>query len=110
MSMASISFLVNAFSEILERRRSLVEGQQLQQKDRKNRKEESEKKKSIKNEKPKVVGWFLVQTLTFVHAWAQKLSNVILVKCKDALYGSKVVLIDLKPFQLILDRKMSKMY
>ena len=61
LSMASISCPVNAFSEILELRRSLVEGQQLQQKDRKKRKEESEKKKKIKNERPKVVGWFIVQ-------------------------------------------------
>ena len=54
LSMASISCLVNAFLEILELKRSLVEGQQLQQKDRKKR----------KNEKPKLVGWFIVQKLS----------------------------------------------
>ena len=62
--MASISCLVNAFSEILELKRSLVEGQQLQQKDRKKRKGESKKIKEIKNEKPKVAGWFIVQKLS----------------------------------------------
>ena len=53
--MVSISCLINAFSEILEIKRSLVEGQQLQQKDRKKRKIKTKKKKK-KNEKPKVVG------------------------------------------------------
>ena len=52
--MASISCLVNAFWEILELKRSLVEGQQLQQKDRKKRK--GKREKMTKNEKPKVVG------------------------------------------------------
>ena len=46
--MASTSCLVNGFSEILELKRSLVEGQQLQQIDRKKRKGESEKKKDKK--------------------------------------------------------------
>ena len=64
LSMASISCLVNSFSEILELKRSLVEGQQLQQKDRKKRKGESEKKKMIKNKKLKVVGWFIAQKLS----------------------------------------------
>ena len=49
LSMASISCLLDSFLEVLELERSLLEGQQLQQKDRKKRKRESEKKK-IKNE------------------------------------------------------------
>ena len=51
---ANISCLVNAFLEILELKRSLVEGQQLHKKDRMNRKGESEKKND-KNEKPSKV-------------------------------------------------------
>ena len=66
--MASIFCLVNAFSEILELERSLVEGQQLQQKAEKKRKGESKKKNIyiyiyIRNEKPKVVGRFIAQEL-----------------------------------------------
>ena len=108
--MASISCLVNVFSEILELKRSLVEGQQLQQKDRKKRKEESEKKKMVKNKKPKVVGWLIVQKLfpNFDFCTCLGKEVVLNMKCKDACYGSKAVLIDLKPFQLILDLKMSK--
>jgi len=45
LSMVSISCLVNAFSEIRPLKRSLVECQQLQQKDRKKRKRKSGKKK-----------------------------------------------------------------
>ena len=56
--MASISCLVNPISETLELKRSLVEGQQLQQKDRKKRKGECEKEND-KKEKPEVVGWFI---------------------------------------------------
>ena len=53
--MVSISCLVNSFSEILPLKRSLVEGLQLQQKE-KNRKKKKEKKRKSgkKNEKPKV--------------------------------------------------------
>ena len=58
--MASIPYLANAFLEILELKKSLVEGQQLQQKDSKKRKGK-EKKKMIKYEKPKVVGWFIAK-------------------------------------------------
>ena len=43
--MASISCLVNAFSEILELKRSLVQDQQLQQKDRKKGKGKAKKKR-----------------------------------------------------------------
>ena len=53
---------VNAFSETLRLKRSLVEGKQQQKKDRKKTKRER-KKIIIKNEKPKVVGWFIVQKL-----------------------------------------------
>ena len=53
-----ISCLVNAFSEILKLKRSLKDGQQLQQKERKKRKGGSERKTRIKDEKPKVVGSF----------------------------------------------------
>ena len=63
LSMVSMSYLSNAFSEILPLKKNLVEGQQLRQKDRKKRKGKSEKKKK-KNEKPKVVGWFIVQILS----------------------------------------------
>ena len=48
------------FLEILELKRSLVEDQQMQQKDRKKWKRKSEQKK-IENEKPEVVRWFSVQ-------------------------------------------------
>ena len=61
--MVSMSCLINAFSEILPLKRSLVEGQQLQQKDRKKRKGKSENK-LIKNEKPKVVGLLIVLELS----------------------------------------------
>ena len=71
--MASIPCLVNASSEILELKRSLVEGQLLQQKDRKKRKRESEKKKNDK--KTKSLKWWdslspkdYLQTLTFSYA------------------------------------------
>ena len=47
LSMASISCLVDAFSEILEQKKSLVEGQQLQQKDR----EEEKRGRRKKNDK-----------------------------------------------------------
>ena len=93
LSMASISGLVNPFSEILELKRSLVECLQLQHKERKKRTGESENEND-KKRKPKVTGWFLVQkrqTLTFAHAWAKKSSNAILVKCKDAFCNSKAV-------------------
>ena len=60
LSMVSISCLVKAFSEIPPLERSLVEGQQLQQKDKTKRKRKSGKK--IK--KRKVVRWFILQKLS----------------------------------------------
>ena len=47
--MKSISCLVNASSEIIGLKRSLVEGQQLQQKVRRKRKRKGEKKKKIRD-------------------------------------------------------------
>ena len=107
LSMASISWLVNALSEILELKRSLVEGQQLQQKDRKREKGKA-KKKMIKSLKcwDGLLPKNYPQTLTFAHAWAKR--SLLWVKCKDTFCVSKAVLIDLRPFQLILDLKMSK--
>ena len=53
---------VNAFSETLELKRSLVEGQQLQKK--KKQEEEKKEKRKKKKEKPKVVGWLILQKLS----------------------------------------------
>ena len=50
----TISCLINAFSEILSLKRILVEGQQLQQKDRKKKKKKSKKKKKKKKKKLKI--------------------------------------------------------
>ena len=81
----SISCLVNVFWEIPPLKRSLVEGQQLQQKDRE-RKRKSKTKK-LKHGKAEMVGWCLaqkLQTLIFAHARAKKSLNMILVKSKEA--------------------------
>ena len=75
LSMASISCLVNEISQILELKRSLVEGQQLQQKDRKKRKGES--KKNVKKRKAESGGVvYDVQKLSFCACLCKKV-----VKC-----------------------------
>ena len=84
--MASISCLVNALSEILELKRSLVEGQQLQQKDRKKRKGGSEKK-MIKNEKHKVVGWFIAQKLSPNFDFCACLSKKVVKPASSEMQG-----------------------
>ncbi len=62
-SVARISCLDGIFSKIPKLQPSPVIGQQLQQKDKKRRKRKGKKKK-MKNEKPRVVGNFLVQKLS----------------------------------------------
>ena len=75
LSMVNISCLVLKhfkFSEIRELKRSLVEGQQLQQKDKKRKRNLSGKK----NEKPKVVGRFTfwkISKFLFVRIPEQKI-------------------------------------
>ena len=97
--MVIISCIVNAFSEILPLKRTLVEGQQLQQKDKKKRKKKEQKKK---NEKPKVVGWFIVEK-TISKFWFLRMPNqksrlnMVLVKGKNAFHVAKATLSDLKP-------------
>ena len=90
LSMASISCLVNAFSEILELKRSLVEGQQLQQNDRIGRREKgkAKKKKKIKIEKPKVVGWFIIQNLTTNFDFCACLSKKVVKRDSSEMQGS----------------------
>jgi len=97
LCMVSSSCIIYAFSEILLTERNLVEGQKLQQKEREKRKRESDKK-TRKNEKPKVVGWFVIQTLTGAHAQAKKLLNMILVKNMLIFCVSRAVLSDLELF------------
>ena len=69
--MASISSLVNAFSKIHELKRSLLEGQQLQQKIGRREKGKAKKKKKDKKQKALSGGMAYLQTLTFAHDLCQ---------------------------------------